>query len=97
MYLYKAQKFQTVATTGPYALVRHPQYIAFIIIMTGFLLQWPTILTALMYPILVVMYVRLAKMEERESREYFGEEYDTYMAKTPGFIPWLGHKKHFNG
>jgi len=92
-YLYRAQRQQTLATTGPYALVRHPQYIAFIAIMTGFLLQWPTILTVLMYPVLVTMYVRLARMEERESREYFGEAYDRYMETTPGFIPRFRNKK----
>ena len=92
-YLYRAQRQKTLATTGPYALVRHPQYVAFIAIMTGFLLQWPTLLTVLMYPVLVVMYVRLAQLEERESREHFGEAYDRYMEETPGFIPWLGSKK----
>lgn len=92
-YLYQAQQRHELATTGPYALVRHPQYIAFITVLTGFLLQWPTLLTVVMYPVLVVMYVRLARMEEKESREYFGEAYDTYAARTPGFIPWLGGKK----
>jgi protein-S-isoprenylcysteine O-methyltransferase Ste14 len=64
--------------------------------MTGFLLQWPTILTVVMYPVLVMMYVRLARLEERESREYFYEAYDRYAAATPGFIPWLGRKKQPN-
>jgi protein-S-isoprenylcysteine O-methyltransferase Ste14 len=86
-YLYRAQRQRALATAGPYRLVRHPQYVAFIAIMTGFLLQWPTILTVLMYPVLVVMYVRLARIEERESREHFGEAYDRYMERTPGFIP----------
>lgn len=92
-YLYRAQRNNQLAVTGPYALVRHPQYVAFIAIMTGFLLQWPTILTVLMYPVLVVMYVKLARIEEKESREYFGEAYDRYKEKTPGFIPRLFPKK----
>ncbi|HWR42807.1 hypothetical protein [Sporomusa sp.] len=49
-----------------------------------------------MYPILVVMYVRLARLEEQESREYFGEAYDRYMAVTPGFFPRMGRKKRIN-
>ncbi|HMM21524.1 MAG TPA: isoprenylcysteine carboxylmethyltransferase family protein [Selenomonadales bacterium] len=88
-YLYKAQREKRVATQGPYALVRHPQYVAFIAVMTGFLIQWPTILTVPMFPILVYMYIRLAKMEEKESLAFFGEEYARYMAETPGFIPRL--------
>ena len=67
--LYKAQRSHTLATTGIYARLRHPQYIAFIIIMLGFLLQWPTILTLLMFPVLVWMYTRLAQQEEREIRQ----------------------------
>lgn len=85
--LYKAQRSHTLATTGIYARMRHPQYIAFIIILLGFLLQWPTILTLLMFPILLWMYTRLAFQEEREIRTEFGQDYNDYAATTPAFIP----------
>jgi protein-S-isoprenylcysteine O-methyltransferase Ste14 len=88
--LYKAQRTHTLATTGPYATIRHPQYLAFISIMFGFLLQWPTILTLLMFPVLVWMYTRLARQEEREVRAEFGAEYDGYASNTPAFFPRLG-------
>lgn len=88
--LYKAQRTHTLATTGIYARVRHPQYLAFIIIMLGFLLQWPTILTLLMFPVLVWMYTRLAFQEEREIQIKFGQEYDRYAATTPAFFPRWG-------
>ena len=85
--LFKAQQAGYLATTGPYAVVRHPQYAGFVIIMLGFLLQWPTILTLVMFPILVAMYVRLARREEREALARFGEEYARYAAATPAFFP----------
>ena len=85
--LYQAQRRNGLATTGPYARIRHPQYGAFILIMFGFLLQWPTILTLLMFPVLVWMYVRLARTEERDAEAYFGERWREYAAHTPGFIP----------
>ena len=88
--LYKAQRSHTLAVTGPYGVIRHPQYVAFIVIMLGFLLQWPTILTLVMFPILVVMYVRLAHHEERDAAAEFGEQYAAYAARTPGFFPRLG-------
>lgn len=88
--LYAAQREQRLATTGPYARVRHPQYVGFVLIMAGFLLQWPTLLTLVMFPILVIMYVRLARREEREAGEEFGEEYARYSANTPAFLPRLG-------
>lgn len=85
--LYRAQRTQTLATTGPYARIRHPQYAAFIVIMLGFLLQWPTIPTVLMFPVLVAMYVRLAHKEEDAVRAEFGESYARYAAATPAFFP----------
>ena len=87
--LYAAQKKRALATTGPYAYVRHPQYAGFIMVMFGFLLQWPTILTLLMFPVLVWMYVRLAHDEEREAVAEFGDAYRQYAAKVPGFFPRL--------
>ena len=88
--LYVARQSHTLATTGPYAYVRHPQYDAFILVMIGFLIQWPTILTLIMFPILVWMYKRLARSEEQEVLAEFGEEYSRYMAKVPAFIPRFG-------
>ena len=82
-----AQKTQTLASSGPYAHIRHPQYVAFILIMFGFLLQWPTILTLIMFPVLVYMYVRLARREEAEAQQQFGESYARYAATTPAFVP----------
>lgn len=85
--LYKAQRAGQLATAGPYARVRHPQYGAFVLIMLGFLLQWPTLLTLVMFPILVAMYVRLAIREEAEARTTFGEEWERYAARVPRFFP----------
>nr|KKS48608.1 MAG: hypothetical protein UV11_C0006G0013 [Candidatus Giovannonibacteria bacterium GW2011_GWF2_42_19] len=91
--LYKAQQDQVLAITGPYARIRHPQYVGFAIIMFGFLLQWPTILTLIMFPILVWMYTRLAKSEEEESIKIFGAVWDEYVRNTPAFIPRLTNRK----
>lgn len=79
-----------LAKTGPYAHVRHPQYLAFIAVVFGFRLQWPTPLTLLMFPVLVGMYVHLARTEEREVRREFGAEYDRYVAQVPAWFPRLG-------
>src|SRR3990170_4760332 len=73
--LYEAQQHRALAMTGPYSYVRHPQYMGFILIMFGFLLQWPTLVTLAMFPILVFMYVRLAKREERNAVAEYGEHY----------------------
>jgi protein-S-isoprenylcysteine O-methyltransferase Ste14 len=87
--LYRAQREHRLAIDGPYAYVRHPQYVAFIVIMFGFLLQWPTLVTLVMFPILTTVYVRLAKHEEREVAAEFPEIWAAYAARTPGFLPRL--------
>jgi protein-S-isoprenylcysteine O-methyltransferase Ste14 len=87
--LYAAQRRHTLATTGAYAYVRHPQYVGFVLVMFGFLLQWPTLLTLAMFPVLVIMYTRLAGTEEREARAEFGATYEQYAHDVPRFIPRL--------
>lgn len=76
-----------LVTEGPYAYVRHPQYTGLFIIMIGMLIQWPTIITALMFPVLAFTYYRLSKREEGEMIKMFGDEYRRYIEKTPMFIP----------
>lgn len=90
--LYDAQTHRRLATTGLYAQMRHPQYVAFVLIMFGFLLQWPTLITLAMFPVLVFVYARLAKSEEQDMVAEFGIEYEQYRRKTPAFIPALRHK-----
>src|SRR5262245_8347622 len=87
--LYEAQQTRSLATTGPYSYVRHPQYVGFVLVMFGFLLQWPTILTLAMFPVLTVMYVRLARSEERDAIAEFGQTYRAYAREVPAFMPRL--------
>lgn len=85
--LYESHQQGRLAVTGPYARVRHPQYVGFILVMVGFLFQWPTLLTLIMFPVLILMYVKLAQSEEAEVRREFGEIYTAYANQVPTFIP----------
>jgi len=79
-----------LVTEGPYAYVRHPQYSGLFVIMIGMLIQWPTIITALMFPVLVFIYYRLARREEEEMIRTFGDEYKQYRGRVPMFLPKIG-------
>jgi len=78
-----------LVTSGLYGWVRHPQYSGLFLITTGMLIQWPTIVTVAMWPILMFMYYRLARREEKEMEDRFGDEYITYKRKVPMFLPRL--------
>lgn len=78
-----------LVTQGIYRYVRHPQYTGFALMIIGFLVQWPTIITLIMAPALLVMYVKLAKKEEKRMEELFGERYEEYRRRVPAFIPGL--------
>lgn len=78
-----------LVTTSLYSIIRHPQYLGLILIILGFNVQWPTLPTLLMGPILVLMYFRLAKNEEMELEQVFGNIYRVYREKVPAFIPGL--------
>ena len=80
--LYQATKRHTIAKTGPYKHIRHPQYVGFVIIILGFLMQWPTLPTLIMAPVLVIMYIRLARKEEREVLKKY-PQYQHYIKNTP--------------
>ena len=76
-----------LVTDGIYRIIRHPQYLGFILITTGMLIHWPTLPTLVMFPILLVAYIRLAKKENADLEQRFGERYLMYKAKTAGFLP----------
>ncbi len=82
-----------LVTQGIYKYIRHPQYSGFILMIIGFLVQWPTIITLVTAPILLFMYAKLAKKEELIMLELFGEEYENYRKKVPAFIPFIKQKR----
>lgn len=79
-----------LVTEGVYAHVRHPQYSGLFLITVGFLLQWPSILTIIMWPILIFAYYRLAMREEKDVAKIFGKQYEEYRKRVPAFIPKFG-------
>ncbi len=78
-----------LVTDGVYAYMRHPQYTGFMLLTLGLIVHWATILLLVMWPILAYQYYRLAKIEEKEMEEEFGEEYIEYRKRVPMFIPFL--------
>ena len=78
-----------LVTSRLYSRVRHPQYFALFLISVGMLIQWPTIITAAMWPILMFMYYRLARREEKEMESKFGDQYAIYKRQVPMLLPRL--------
>lgn len=83
-----------LVTGGLYAIIRHPQYSGLFLVTIGMLIQWPTILTLIMWPLLMVAYYRLAMREENNVTEQFGDEYRQYRKQVPAFIPTFKKKRN---
>lgn len=84
-YIYRSK--EEIVIKGVYSYVRHPQYLGLILVTLGWLVHWPTIPTAAMWPIIVIMYYRLARKEESEMEERFVDRYLLYKENVPMFIP----------
>ena len=89
----KIHRTRNLATDGIYKYIRHPQYVGLFLILFGWLLHWPTLLTIILFPILIVIYYRLALKEEKELTTNFRTEYLKYMEQTPRFIPRFNRAK----
>jgi protein-S-isoprenylcysteine O-methyltransferase Ste14 len=86
LYWGKSKEERRLVTDGIYAFSRHPQYLGFILMTLGLLVHWATIPLFVMWPLLVYRYYTLAKSEEKEMEEEFGEAYREYKRKAPMFL-----------
>ncbi len=74
-------------TTGIYSKMRHPQYSGILLVTFAFLIQWPTLITLIMWPFLFMMYFRLAQREEKDVQRKYKRKYLNYKKEVPMFIP----------
>ena len=73
---------------GPYRLVRHPIYLAGLLLAAGSFLAHPSPASACLGGGFAVGVVLKAWLEERALRGVLGEEYARYAARVPALIPW---------
>jgi protein-S-isoprenylcysteine O-methyltransferase Ste14 len=82
--LYRKIKTEEIVTSGIYSISRHPQYFGFILIIFGWLVGWPTILTIVFATILIYKYIRVCKIEEKELASI--KKYQEYKNSVPFFF-----------
>lgn len=93
--VYRASRDGRLATDGLYGVVRHPQYTGIMFAVVGQLVHWPTIPTLVLFPVIALLYVRLARKEERRLVGQFGDEYVSYRRRVPMFFPRRGEWQLF--
>lgn len=87
---HRARREDRLTTDGIYAVVRHPQYLGIIMAIFGEgIVHWPTLASVIFFPVITLAYVWLARKEERELLERFGEQYARYQQRVPMLLPWL--------
>ena len=79
----------TLVKTGVYRYIRHPQYAGLLLMSFGMMAEWATLPMLILFPVIVVMYVRLAKREEKDMLREFGHQYEEYMKTTKMFLPFI--------
>lgn len=90
--VYRARREGRLATGGPYAFVRHPQYTGIFLALFGEgIVHWPTVFSLVTIPVIVFAYVLLARKEERQMVKQFGSQYRDYERSVPMFVPRWGH------
>ena len=96
--LYRAHHEDRLATDGLYALARHPQYTGLFLALFGEgVVHWPTLFSVGLFPVIVLIYVHLARKEEKTMVEKFGDAYLDYQNQVPMFIPRRRNWKAFVG
>lgn len=88
--IHRAVREERLCTGGLYAWVRHPQYTGFFLFLAGSVLNWPTLPTLLLLPVLIWVYLRLAADEEADALAAFGDRYRAYRAEVGAFLPFIG-------
>ena len=78
-----------LATGGPFALVRHPIYLALDLLALGSALWAPTPLTWAAFVLMAIGSDLRGRAEERILVEGFGDAYRNYMARTRRFLPGI--------
>ncbi|HWO40569.1 MAG TPA: isoprenylcysteine carboxylmethyltransferase family protein [Candidatus Eisenbacteria bacterium] len=81
-----------LVTTGLYRRLRHPQYLGLMLMIVGFLIMWPTLLTIVLAPFLIIRYLLLAKEEDRYLEEKFGDVFRRYKSHVPAFLPLFSRR-----
>lgn len=87
---------ENLVTDGIYKYVRHPQYTGILLATLSLIIYRFSPISALLWPVLVIIYYRLAKKEEREVEQEFGEKYREYRRKVSMFIPFTLMRKARN-
>lgn len=94
--LYRARQQSQLVTTGLYSVVRHPQYTGLFIGLFGEgAVHWPTLFSVVLLPVIVLAYSLLARSEEKQVIEKFGDEYRAYQRQVPMFLPRMGQWRQF--
>jgi len=89
---YKIHRAEGLVTDGIYRFIRHPQYTGIFLFTLGWILHWPSVMTLILWPVLIAAYIWLAKQEEKVVIQEFGDAYLTYAARTPRFLPLSIHR-----
>ncbi|MFW9988114.1 MAG: methyltransferase family protein [Candidatus Odinarchaeota archaeon] len=85
-----------VVDKGPYAIIRHPQYLGGILFSITITLWTQLLISLILSIIIIILTYQWTYSEDKKLIEKFGEEYRIYREKVPRLNPILGIIKYFS-
>jgi protein-S-isoprenylcysteine O-methyltransferase Ste14 len=86
--IFNSRKNGQLVTNGLYGRIRHPQYLGILIATLGMIVYKFSPISLLLWPVLLIIYYRLARKEENSMESKFGEQYSVYKRKVHMFLPF---------
>jgi protein-S-isoprenylcysteine O-methyltransferase Ste14 len=78
-----------IVTKGLYKFIRHPQYLGFILLATGWIFAWPTVIVLILYPFLVGIFLYQAVSEDKLLENKYKSKFVNYKKRTGFILPKL--------
>ena len=77
-------------TEGVYARIRHPRYVQLLVTLLAYALFTNYLAVYVIFLVSIPIVGLIIRIEEKELRDRFGQEFEQYRARVPALIPRRG-------
>jgi protein-S-isoprenylcysteine O-methyltransferase Ste14 len=89
----KIREKPEIVREGVFGVIRHPIYLGAILFYIGLFIFTLSLLSLAVIFIIMILYIYLARYEEKLLIKHFGDSYRAYMKNVPGWLPRIDFRK----